>query len=356
VAGEDGAGEVLGRLSALLDKSLALAVAAGDDPRYSMLDVTREYAAERRDELGEADGLRRRHADYFARMAERAEPELGGAAQQVWYHRLEADHDNLRAALRWAVDAGDAELALRAAVALWQFWRANGDLAEGRRWLREALALDSGPPRLRARALWGAAWLASHQGDADEVERLSEELFELSGNDPDPLERRNALTVVGIAAMGRGRFADALPPLQVSTGYLGHAALLRGDVLRARSQPTESLTAFGGLGATRAASRRGWRACPRWPRARATPRGPRGTAAPPRPSARRTPAAPTPTTERSRNGTWRRRVRRSTPRLGRPHGRPAVRCPCTSRSRRRSPRNGSEGTDRGRAYSAAYVS
>ena len=300
VVGDTTAGDTLRNVSALVDKSLVAPVAGADEPRYSMLDVIREYATELRDERGETETLRRRHAEHFAAFAERAEPGFAGADQHVWYRRVDLDHDNVRAALRWSIETGAADVALRIAINVWQFWRENGDLAEGRRWFREILAMGGGTPRARAKAMWAAAWLAWHQDDVDEVERLSEELDALAGNDPDPIERRNALTVVGIAAMGQGRYADALPPLQEGvellrplgdtwylgtsllnlatatmhagdphgadamleeagsiysevgdrhfvarcTGYLGHAALLRGDVERAGERFADSLTAF----------------------------------------------------------------------------------------------------------------
>jgi len=133
----------------------------GEDIRYSMFDVIREFAAERAGSAEESESLRRRHAEFHLALAERAEPELGRAEQRAWFNHLEIEHDNFRSALAWFTRAGDAERALRLAGALWQFWRRQGHLAEGRMWLRQSLSMQpSKPGGPRAKALWGAGWLA----------------------------------------------------------------------------------------------------------------------------------------------------------------------------------------------------
>jgi predicted ATPase/transcriptional regulator with XRE-family HTH domain len=200
---------------ALVDESLVFVADTADEPRYGMLDVIREFAAERREEADDAAELPRRHADYFAALAEEAEPQLGAAAQERWLGRLDAERQNIRAALRWTIDARDAVLALRLAGAHWRAWQVRGDLAEGRSWLREALAIKAtGHPELRTKALWGGAWLAFHQGDYEEAERLTDELLLIERRVDDPIGTRNALTVRGMVAMGRGRYPAAIPPLR----------------------------------------------------------------------------------------------------------------------------------------------
>ena len=94
-----------------------------------------------------------RHARYFQDLAERATPELRGPRQLEWLARLELEHDNLRAALAWGVDAGDADLAQRTTAALTWFWIIRRHVAEAARWVDRALAVEGGSPRARASAL-----------------------------------------------------------------------------------------------------------------------------------------------------------------------------------------------------------
>ena len=148
-------------------------------------------------------------------MAEAAEPELGRTGQHDWLRRLAREHDNIRTALRCAIGMGDAGSALRTAGAIWRFWLLHGDLSEGRGWLRTSLDLDpSASPRARAKAMWGLAWLAYHQGDYAVAETCADELVRAAEPDGDPVETRNALTIRGIVDLAYGRFAEAIPPLE----------------------------------------------------------------------------------------------------------------------------------------------
>ncbi|HVF99500.1 MAG TPA: tetratricopeptide repeat protein [Chloroflexia bacterium] len=136
----------------------------GED-RFVMLETIQEYAREQLEESDEAEALQEQHATYFMEMAERAEPELRGPRQAEWLERLEAEHDNLRAAIRWATENGRTETALRLGAALVEFWKARGHLTEGRTWLEAALETSNTPTQARARALMSAGNLASAQGD-----------------------------------------------------------------------------------------------------------------------------------------------------------------------------------------------
>lgn len=136
-----GAGDVLDLLELLVDKSMVVTETGGEDVRrYRLLEPVRQYARERLEESGEAEETRHRHAAFFLMLAEEAEQELTGPAHQAWLERLETEHDNLRAALSWAIDGGDPELGLRLAAALWLFWYTHGHLAEGRDRLEKALS------------------------------------------------------------------------------------------------------------------------------------------------------------------------------------------------------------------------
>ena len=252
--------DVLAYTSALMDKSL-VALSMAPEPRYAMLDVIREYGAELRTG-GDAE---RRHAAHFLSLAERAEPELGGSAQRDWLRRLATEHDNIRAALRNALELGDPETALRLGGAVWRFWLFHGDLSEGRQWLREALTVDAGAaPEARAKALWGAAWLAYHQGDYDAAKACGEELLPLAHMSGDRVHLRNALTIRAIVLMADGRSGEALAPLSqgvellrgqgpgwllaTSLLLLGSAAIDAGDDARATSALDEARSLYAELG------------------------------------------------------------------------------------------------------------
>jgi predicted ATPase/class 3 adenylate cyclase len=129
--------ELLGRL---VDKSLCLIDGEGSDPRYRLLETIRQYGFEKLAETSEGQVVRARHRDFYLGFAEDAEPRLQGPEQVAWLQRLEADHDNLRAALRWSLDCDETEAALRLGSALALFWDTHGYVREGREWLDELLA------------------------------------------------------------------------------------------------------------------------------------------------------------------------------------------------------------------------
>ena len=161
-------------VSSLLDKSL-LRQEEGPkgEPRFVMLETIHEFAREKLEQSGEAEEIKRAHAQYFLTLAEEAYPELKGANQLGVARALEAEHDNMRAALTWALERKEVEVALRLGGALWWFWSIRGYYSEGRRWLEEALAIEGrGLPEVRAMALAGVGWLAWDQGDYDRAQDL----------------------------------------------------------------------------------------------------------------------------------------------------------------------------------------
>jgi non-specific serine/threonine protein kinase len=194
-------------ISGLIDKSLVVRVDP-EEPRWDMLDVIREFAVERR----QGQDAEQRHLHYFVSMAEEAELGIGGGGQEALLSGLAREHDNLRAVLRRAIESGDAENALRVAGAIWRFWMLHGDLSEGRNWLRMSLDVDpDANPHARAKAIWGLAWLAYHQGDIEVVEACADELLTLAEPGADPVEMRNALTIRAIVDLAFERFANAVP-------------------------------------------------------------------------------------------------------------------------------------------------
>ena len=158
---------VLDLLGRLVDKSLVQAADRGLQTRYRLLETIRQYAGDRLIESGESEAVRARHCAWFADYAELAAPELERADGAVWLARLDAEHDNLQAALEWADAAGDHEVVLRMVAALCLFWEARGHRHQGigGRWLARALAAESGPSVAHARALWAAGHMGIYGGD-----------------------------------------------------------------------------------------------------------------------------------------------------------------------------------------------
>ena len=173
--------EALEGVESLLEKSLLRQEEGVErEPRFVMLETVHEYAREKLQESGEEQEIKRAHAQYFLALAEEGESEVRGPEAAMWLERLEAEHDNLRAALSWALAQEKVELELRLAGALWQFWWMRGHYSEGRRWLENVLAVDGrGSPSARAMALAGIGEIASHQGDLDQAQEACEEGLKL---------------------------------------------------------------------------------------------------------------------------------------------------------------------------------
>ncbi|KPK09736.1 MAG: hypothetical protein AMJ56_10015 [Anaerolineae bacterium SG8_19] len=171
-------------VESLLNKSL-LHRGDGPDgvPRFFFLDTIHQFARERLAESGEVEAIQRRHAVFFAELAEQAEPELRGPDQENWSARLRAEYDNLRAALSWAIGGGDPELGLRLAGALSEFWYYEGPISEGEKWIRLALArLESEQisPGIQAKVLNGAGMLAFATGDHARGKRWNQQALNIA--------------------------------------------------------------------------------------------------------------------------------------------------------------------------------
>jgi len=142
-----GAPNVVVSLGNLLDYSLLLqAPSSSAEPRYRMLETIHEYALERLLESGEWDSLHQRHAEYFLQLAEATEAEVEGPRSMQSLDRLSAEHDNLRAVVRWAVETNNAELGLRIGSAVERFLSVRGQLNESQRWLDSVLAIEAPAP------------------------------------------------------------------------------------------------------------------------------------------------------------------------------------------------------------------
>ncbi len=167
--------DVLEGLESLVEKSLLRTVPTDDgSPRFAMLATIREYALDRLEERGGSDAVRRRHAEAYLALAEDCSVELTGPRSGPWLDRLELEHDNLRAALDWAVGRGEAGIALRMGAALWRFWQIRGHLNEARDRLDRILAVpgaEDASPEVRAAALRAAGSIGYWRGDQDAAHR-----------------------------------------------------------------------------------------------------------------------------------------------------------------------------------------
>ena len=186
-----GSDDVLDLLSHLTDKSLVTPVDSGDIVRYRLLETLRQYGRDRLALRGEADAVRKRHALYFRQLAEDALPHLRGPDEVAWLDRLENDHDNIRQALRWTIDADEAELAQGLAGTLYRFWMIRSYVDEGRTWLDQVIAMKGADSESRARALLGAGTLA------------------LVHNDHIPARRHLESALAGLRVVGNDRLAAA---------------------------------------------------------------------------------------------------------------------------------------------------
>ena len=224
-------------VSSLLDKSLLGREEASDEQsRFVMLETIHEYAREKLRESGEAEELGRAHAQYYLALAEEAE--LVGPEQAWWLERLEAEHDNLRAALNRSLEAGDSGTALRIGGAVWRFWYVRGHFSEGRLWLASGLSGgEMAPVGVRARALLGLGELALWQGDYTRAAEDLEASLTLHREAGDRKGEAYALCFLGWIASARSDFERAEGLLQESLALSRAAGTARdvGVVLNARA-------------------------------------------------------------------------------------------------------------------------
>lgn len=187
--------------TSLLDKSLIRRHAdVQGEARYEMLEVIREFAAERLRQEGEEEETLERHATWFLELAETAAPLLTGTERGKWLDQLEGELDNLRTTLRWAVERGRIELGMRMAAALWRFWQIRAHINEGRQILAELLSVDADvDPAIRARALSAAGSLAYWRNDGEACTRYYEASLALRRELGDPAELASSLYDLGHA-------------------------------------------------------------------------------------------------------------------------------------------------------------
>jgi DNA-binding CsgD family transcriptional regulator/tetratricopeptide (TPR) repeat protein len=256
---------VLKGIEALCEQSLLRTVQGADgEDRYTMLETVHEYALARLDESGEATPVRDAHAAHFLALAEAGEFGLRGPDEATWNARLEAEYPNLRAALEWSCQRGNAEQAWRLAGALFHFWSIRNDFAEGQRRLTEALSLP-GPMRTAAwaKALTALGYMTHNRSDFPRARALLEEALAVWRELGD--QRGIAMALAHTASLdwnegnldrARDQGEEALTTYRrlgdrfdVSTALqiLGAISLLSGDYPRARAELEEGLQLLQGL-------------------------------------------------------------------------------------------------------------
>jgi DNA-binding CsgD family transcriptional regulator/tetratricopeptide (TPR) repeat protein len=225
------AGQVLGRVASIIDKSLLQqSDQENEEPRVMMLETIREFGLERLTASGELETTRLAHARYFLALAEAAEPELDGPDQAMWVDRLEHEHDNLREALKWALEqvtdepaAERREIGMRLSTALKDFWLIYGHHREARTFLERALAVSDGTsPALRARVLRAIAAVADYQDDIDRIEGAAQLSLALSRELEDTCGIAESLGSLAAAAWLRGKIVEAVSLHEEQVRLLRH--------------------------------------------------------------------------------------------------------------------------------------
>jgi predicted ATPase/DNA-binding CsgD family transcriptional regulator len=222
---------VLDLVAGLVARSLVAVRSEGNRTRYALQDTVRAYALARLAEAGETETVRRRHAAYYCDCVEAAEPGTRGPDQVAWFDRLEAEHDNVRAALAYCADRpAERDTAIRIVGALWRFWGMRGYATEGQRWCARVLGLDEAGavdrlPRTSAavRALYTAAILPFLQGDHRAALPLAEAALRLGRVVGEPAALGSALIVLAVVLFNHGehRRARALVDEQLTLPWAG---------------------------------------------------------------------------------------------------------------------------------------
>lgn len=188
-------------LQALFDKSLVQRRDDAPEPRFWMLESIRDFALERLESSGEAADLRARHASWFRVLGDEAGASMrAGDPEEVHVAVLDADVSNLRAAVSFALETGDAELVRSITADLRTYWIMRGGFAEGRSWIERALELGAGEDVVRLRLLRALAIIAYNQGDHGTAIAASDEAAKLAMALGGAVERYELLTSQADAA------------------------------------------------------------------------------------------------------------------------------------------------------------
>lgn len=259
--------QALDLLTSLAEKSLV--VPGGDhtdEMRCRLLEPIRQYALHYLETSGEAIAVQERHAQFFLAFAEAAEAYLETPNQAVWLERLERDHDNLRAALRWFASRREIACGLRLASALWMFWFIRGYVPEGRERFAELLALagDGVPAAVCASALNNAGFLGRYASDYASARPLIAESLRIRRELGDVKGTADSMANLGYVTLQLGDYTAACAAYQESLelnrtvgngqgiadalSHLAIAAAYKNDLAHARALNEESLALWRELG------------------------------------------------------------------------------------------------------------
>lgn len=205
-----GSSEVIDALSMLVDQSLLQRYEINGEPRFTMLETIREFAAER---LTDTDAIHERHLAYYLNLAQRAEPELTGKDEVIWLDRLDIELDNIRVALEWGLQE-DASTEIHESAALlvgtlWLFWYLRGRWQEGREWCKRALACVSTRNKARAKVLTGTVVLLFAQDFYEEANRYTEEALQIWRGLDNQRGLADTLQIAGFVKVARREYAMA---------------------------------------------------------------------------------------------------------------------------------------------------
>ncbi len=266
ICGQDLAIDVLDGLASLVNKNLVQQKEMpGGELRFIMLEMIQAYMSERLKAGGEEETMRRRHAQYFVELAERAEPELRLARSDDWSGRLDLELENIRSVLDWSLNGGEIEMGIRLAGSLCLFWYGNGYHVEGHRWLQQLLArLDEVPLAYHPRLLFSAGHMAFLR-DLDEGKQLFSRSLDAAHALGDRLQEAWALALLGYTMLREPAAALPLveksltlfyelnhqPGIAQALNIVGEIARFNGDDERARHAYEQCLEVSQQTGETR---------------------------------------------------------------------------------------------------------
>ena len=258
--------DVLEQVESLIDHSLVKRMSREEgplqenpEPRFHLLETIREYGLGRLGACGEREAMQRRHATYYLAMAECMEPNLSGREQTVAVSMLAREQDNLRAALAWAIEHDEAEIAQRMCGALGRFWEARTQFQEAHRWIDAVLKMtQETPPAVRAKLLMAASRLALWEIACEHSRELAQEALLLYEAIGDVVGKTWAIFQIGDTWHQQGEYTLAIRYLEESLhllheqenwgGYaftlsrLGAMATLQGNFPQAWTYLSEAVT------------------------------------------------------------------------------------------------------------------